>query len=223
MPLFNEIQEGRFNNLLRKLLNIKSGTAPAAQVSSEIMPVLSPFRTGVECAFLEGWDYFNYGLSEAVSAGNTSAVQIRNPPLSPAPPGGGRVSVVVVVVERFSVSCGQGADVLSLYRNVTANMADSVATGYGMDTRGRARSTAVCSGGHTPAGFTPAAGKLLGSWNVGLNQVLELLSPDQEYVILPGDGLLCNSGAFANSQLLAGSIRWRERVMSESELTDLSA
>src|SRR5260370_26198570 len=98
MARFNEILSGRFNKHLTRLFSIK-GTAPSAQLASEIQPSIQMFN-GAENRFLESWNRFGSGSNVTGAAANQAAWQIRNP--GPIPPSVS--SGVIVVIERLSFS-----------------------------------------------------------------------------------------------------------------------
>lgn len=211
MALFNEILEGRFNNLLRKVMGIKA-SAPSAQLSSEIMPVYSPFLTGREMGYLEGWTFFRYGFQVSTNAGNASAVCIRVPGLSPLAPGQSVASLQrAVVVESIVVSLAAN-DTVSLQKGVLSNLSLSVAAGFAEDYRGVARSYAVCSGSNT--GYPTLTG--LGNFNILALTPTEILR--KEYVLITqpvnSDGLMVGTGGANTVSVI---FTWRERLLAENE------
>lgn len=211
MAIFNEILEGRFNNLLRKMLSIKT-SAPSAQVSSEIMPVFAPFRFGNEMMYLEGWNHFRYGMHLPAGAATFQEAVLRSPPNSPvAPNAAPNANVIIVVVENFIVS-PSAADIVTLQKNQNANLAFTVATGFGDDNRSVARSWAVGSSANTAV--APTRTGPLGSYALAANASFDLLAA-REYSMMPGDGLI----AFGTTVNITWDVTlvWRERLLAEGE------
>src|SRR5216684_1967801 len=77
MARFNEINVGRYNRALQKLLGMK-GEASVPILASEIAPsFVLPY--GVENRYLEQWNRFGLGMNVTATAGNQSAFRLRNP------------------------------------------------------------------------------------------------------------------------------------------------
>lgn len=220
MAVFNEILEGRFNNLIRKMLSIKS-SAPSGQVSSEIMPVFTPFQFGNEMNYLEGWQHFRYGMHQPAGAAAFQESVLRSPGITPvAPNAAPNANVTIVVVERFVISPGAN-DVVTLQKNQNANLAFTVAAGFEDDNRWNgsgfpntsvARSWAIGSSANTAV--VPTKNGPLASVAILANTPTDILQ-GREYTMLPGDGLI----AFGTTVNLTWdvSLVWRERLLAEGE------
>src|SRR5207245_11471807 len=104
MARFNEIQVGRYNRFIQKLLQIK-GPPSMAQVATEMQPVFQ-FFNGAENRYLEGW--LRYGQAASVTAGGAGTffmVRLRNP----------ATSNVIAVVEKIVVyNLGAETDMVTL-------------------------------------------------------------------------------------------------------------
>src|SRR5437660_10167921 len=90
MARFNEIQVGRYNRFIQKLLQIK-GPPSMAQVATEMQPVFQ-FFNGAENRYLEGW--LRYGQAASVPAGGAgtfSMVPLRTPAPWKVFPGVGKI------------------------------------------------------------------------------------------------------------------------------------
>lgn len=78
MPI-NEIQSGRFNAILAKLLNIKTG-APSPSLATDVFPVIVLEANDPSWAYLGGERLLGgYAEQGAGGAGLTSHVQLENP------------------------------------------------------------------------------------------------------------------------------------------------
>lgn len=82
MAAFNEIQVGRINGLLHKLLNMKEG-APAPQLAGDVVPILN-VEAGYrpEYEFLQGSRIATGSARATGSVGNTSYAEMYNTPAS---------------------------------------------------------------------------------------------------------------------------------------------
>lgn len=212
MALFNEIQEGRFNNLLRKVTGVRN--APSAQVSSEIMPVFNPFLFGKEVGFLEGWAFFRYGFRQAGAAGVLGGAVIRVAPQSLLSPGQTTPNLFrIIVIERVIISLSI-ADQVLLQNKVTGNYASNVAAGFAEDFRGVARSYAIGSSQNT--GQTSY--NTIGSFNIAAATPFDVLQ-GREYVFVTqpvnSDGLAIQPQTVNNTMDV--EFVWRERIATEGE------
>ena len=205
MARFNEILAGRFNRALQKFLGMKGGP-PAPQLASEITTNLQFNQMGADFRYLEGWERFWAFIAMAPSVGNNNGIQLRNP----------ITSNVVLVIEKISF-WQSPADFL----NVTVTHAGGPQTDLTnvqatdrIDTRGRTASTLVMSS------FSPAAQLAIGvqrySGNVANLEVQEILTEDQELLMLPGDLMRFTSIAVNLNTVM--NFIWRERSLEDSEV-----
>lgn len=92
MATVNEIQAGRYNDLLHKLLSMKEG-APSPTLSPEIVPILDIESDRPEWRFLAG-EYLFAALAEVTGvAAQLQRISIVNP----------AASGVIIVLERLTV------------------------------------------------------------------------------------------------------------------------
>lgn len=205
MALFNEIQAGRYNRFVQKLLGIK-GRPPMPTVSSDLT-FQHVIKSGAETWYLEGWDDFFRQKTVAGLAANLSTFELRNPP----------ASNVVAVVTRAAVQMGGTADTATLFFAVgaTADQA-SINQARSFDTRGRPQATSIISdnngSGLTAIGGTaaPYIGRVM-----AINGALEFLYAGEEIELLPGNALYLQTLTAAIS--FTPVFRWRERFLEDSE------
>jgi hypothetical protein len=200
MAKYNEILVGRYNRFMAKLFSMKTGGAVVPQLASEIQPVF-PLFSGVEHRFLESWERFSGGGNVAPVIGQVSAMNLRNPV----------GSNVIAVVEKLAVSEAT-LDTAGAVRNAIVADLNTLNTPTRLDSRGRASPTCILSR-NTNA---PALGTFVYTWSVAANQTLDLvLYENQEFTLLPGDGLQVLGGVANQSVNFAWM--WRERFLEDSE------
>jgi hypothetical protein len=203
MARFNEILVGRYNRLLQKLLSMKGGPV-AAQLASEVQPVI-PFFHGVENRYLEGWDLFGFSGSNGGVAAVSTTLQIRNP----------AGSNMVAVFERLSFFTSAADSVVLRKGFLAPDLLVQVLGVTREDPRGRVSPSLVFSisdATHVPSlvqafGIVLAGPALLGKF---------IDTTNQEVPLLPGDMLqvTCNT---IGAEGLTWSLRWRERLLEDSE------
>ncbi len=203
MARYNEIQVGRYNRYLQKLLSMK-GEVPAPQLASEIGTHIVLFH-GVENRYLEGWDRFAVEMDQAAVAANAGTIQLRNP----------AGSNVMAVIEKFTgVNVAGATDfpAVSLLAG-TADLATVFApSNIRLDPRGRSNPTCVLS--RTSPGPVVVQTILLCALPVNSNFDF-VLTEHGEIPLLPGDLIRYNSG-IVNQRLICNFI-WRERFLEDSE------
>jgi len=202
----NEIQIGRYNSLLHKLLAMKEG-APSPILAPEIIPVVVLENDRPEWRFLEGVILRAGGGSQAAGGAGTVAMYgLRNPVGSNA----------LLVVERVFI----GTTTISVFTIQTLNQ-DSALTaanfGFPRDNRvsGAAGAVAkagvgICVGGSAATGFTNAKDLVSLLVPANVTSVFDLsfvLQPGTELIILCGTANLAFRASFA----------WSERSMEPSE------
>ncbi len=205
MARFNEIQVGRYNRYLQKLLSMK-GDAVAPTLSPEISPHFLLEDIGVEIRYLLGWDLFGVAVSQPAVALVQSGVRVRNP----------LGSNVVVVLEKITVM-GGSSEALSFSRaTISTDLATVVALGnQRLDARSRPSPTLILS--RDASGAVGDLATLISTGGVSAANVpFDYVQTDhQEIPILPGDAMQF-IGTLVNTALLVG-LRWRERFLEDSE------
>lgn len=203
MALFNEIQSGRFNRALQKLMAIKGGAA-VKQLGSEILPVVAMYY-GAECRYLESWQRFGGFASQAGFAAQLSFLKFRNPP----------TSNVIAVVEKICIFNGAGAalafQLLGPFQTLSQLDFTAIASTR-FDARGQQAPACVISQS-TSASFN---GNVTVSVSVPTNTSYDVLNTDiQEFPVLPNDNFFLNCQT-ANNPLTV-SVWWRERFLEDPE------
>jgi hypothetical protein len=204
MARFNEILAGRFNRALQKFLGIKGGP-PAPQLASEITTNLQFNQMGADFRLLEGWERFWGFVAAGPSVGNNNGIQLRNP----------ITSGIVAVLEKISFF-QNGADFLNVtVAHAGGPQADltNIAATDRIDNRGRQFSTLVLST-FSPAGQL-AIQTQRWSGNTANLEVSEILTEDQELLMLPGDVMRFTT--IGANLITVMNFIWRERALEESE------
>lgn len=203
MSLYNEIQVGRFNGILHKLLGMKEG-APAAQLSGDIVPGLILENDRPEWKFLSGERLCHGGMQAADIAAALAKVGLFNP----------AGSGVLGVVTGGHFSAGSASRV-SLYTTNRGNSLASKSSGSIMD--GRAN-TGFDLGGPFPtiqldsesvAGFV---GRAIDQFNVLAATVVWV---PMQFVLPPDCGI--HFANTASNQTLCAGFNWTERSIESSE------
>jgi hypothetical protein len=198
--MLNEIQIGRFNGILHKLLDMKEG-APAPTLATDIFPMLGLEMDRPEWKFLAGENLAAGSRTDAAVAGQTSHVGLQNP----------AGSGVLVIVEKLILIGASGNEMRVCMQQGT--QAD--ATGYGvkLDTRGWPSATA----------WTPVA-TLFDYTNataIGTIATVQRIGPElqriAEYPMILKPGTRCVVRQSAVNLACQVSFVWRERVLSPSE------
>ncbi len=203
MARFNEIQVGRYNRYFQKLFSMK-GDAPAPQLSSEIGIELLLFH-GVETRYLEGWDRYGVQMSNAAVAATVGSFRLRNPSGS---------NVVAVIEKLLYVNSGTLNDRIDVFQGpVTADLATLNAVDIRLDSRGRTRATTIISqqaGAAAGFGTRKLSASVISTGNFDF-----IITENQEFPLLPGDGLHLESATANNAGIC--SFFWRERFLEDSE------
>lgn len=200
MALFNEIQVGRYNGILHKLMGMKEG-APSPQLSGDIVPGIILEADRPEWKFLAGEHLCMGGLALAGTAAEKGAVELWNPP------GSG----TLIVIEKIQMTCGtnpsefwaghQGVALASqaggAYLDSRLNRGSQVTVGQTrFDTDGAVLLTTVIYRMHTLA-RTP-------------------LVIDTPVILTPGNGwaVVCTT----DNEPIDVAFSWQERTLEPSEL-----
>jgi hypothetical protein len=207
MARFNELMVGRYNRFLQKLLGFKGGP-PAAQLASEIQPVMALHQPGsAETRYLEGWNRFSFGRGANATVGITGAIRIRNP----------LTSNLIAAFETLMFASTVG-DLAVLRLAATNNDLPTVFVvgNKRLDPRGQPDSALITSENSGGGGtlLQARAGIKVPANSTG-QFVLHI---NQEYQLLPGDAIEI-SGTALNQGIDSLSFLWRERFLEESERT----
>ena len=201
MATFNEIQVGRFNRFLQKLLSMK-GDAVMATLNPELQAQLT-LLNGVENRYLEGWDRF--GIVQTVNAVATfqSSVRVRNP----------TGSNVLATFEKITGTQGTAGNLQELSVGVAGDLATIVTPiNVFFDKRGRAAPSLIVS---SDASGSSGSLNVIHRINVGASAPYDYQqNEDQEIPLLPGSCIQLSSAV--NSQIIA-TFWWRERFLEDSE------
>ncbi len=204
MARFNEILTGRFNRALQKELQLKGGP-PAAQLASEIMPVIAHFRDR-EARITESWNLYAASLASTATAGIVTGFRLRNP----------KTSNVVAVVERIFFHNRQGADQVSLdYRADNPTDFGTVINSIALDARNPGRSALSASQASAAVTVVSTLGTFTTTAQFQDREII--LTTDQELLLLPGAAISIISGTINTS--VEGALWWRERALEDSELS----
>lgn len=204
MGRYNEIQVGRFNRLVQKLLSLKG---PASLVSAEdVLAFHIPLFHGKENRYLEAWEIFaGVAIIPAQGVGNLSVLQLRNDITT---------NVIAVVESLMPFTSGAAATGTWFVRevNVTQVALATAMVSTGLDTRARSNPVLEASFGTVAAGG--AVIKAFGFLQPSGPQEA-IVNEDQQLILLPGTTLQI---AFQTAnQAAAIGIQWRERALEDSE------
>jgi hypothetical protein len=198
--VINEIQQGRYNAVLHKLLDMKEG-APSPTLATDIFPMIALESDRPEWAFLGGENLCAGTRTDAAVAGSVSHVGLSNP----------RGSGVVVVITKIIVIGASGNG----YNLCMQRGTQSDAAGYGVKLDTRAWPSATL---WTPVAplfdYTNATaiGALFGFLRIGPELQRECAL---NVVLNPGSRMIVRQSAVnAASQC---TFFWRERALSPSE------
>lgn len=202
MARYNEIQVGRFNRLIQKLLSLKG---PASLVSAEdSLGFVLPLFHGVENRYLEAWERFGaVAVVTAQGVATKGEVMIRNTTRN-----------VVAVFERLAIFQPGATDVFFLQFNspVGAALANAVVPNS-LDTRTRATPSIDITFGAAGIGGANISGGVVPVNALGLELVFQ---ENQELPLLPNSNYLIIPDTLTNSAFRV-ALLWRERQLEESE------
>lgn len=206
MAAFNQIQVGRFNRFLQKLLSMK-GPASLESLGPELFPTLN-IPSGIEDDQLRSVEHFQAGLLLLAVAGKVPEFQLRNP----------GTSNVGIVVEYIALGTDQApASGLAVnYYNIAAaaDFAAGTIQNRGLDNRSKRLSSGIFSRqAVNAAGSGGGLGLELLFNGVGTTQVIQTVN--QEKPVMPGDALILSCQQ-QNIDLMC-AIQWRERFLEDSE------
>lgn len=204
MALFNEIQVGRLNAILHKLLDMKDG-APAPQLAGDIVPTIVLEQDRIEWLFLGGQiPMIGNKILAAGGAGTFTNIALTNP----------AGSNVVCVCEGWAINVGAAAT----YRGTLAAgriTGGAVGTNRSRDGRyGGAIGACFVEGanGSIVSEMTALSGPY---WQYRVNTNVNDRTSHQ-FVIPPGYTL--DLEHTTTNQAMTGTFWWRERAIEPSEL-----
>jgi len=212
MAIFNEILVARYSRSLQKVFGMK-GPAAVRQLSGELIPTIQ-LHHGREALMLEGWQHFGAREFVAAVAAQDSVVRAQNP----------AGSNTIVVLESIRMWVNVADFVFVEFSAGPQSNLINIPTPAAFDNRtsppqtGNNQAQLVVSGNNNigAAGFVtydevsvPAA---------PASPAVEIIQfEDQEIAMLPGSAIQFRD-VNLNTQLHV-SLRWRERVLEDSEKT----
>jgi hypothetical protein len=196
---FNKLLASQFADFMRRRFG---EDIDVSSIAPELIPVLALQADRPEWLLLMGDLPLSLALTQALNAGQNSAIQIRNPP----------GSNVLVMVDEAEASADVGTTLALTVQQISGgNMTNLAGTNIGRDTRtGGNRGIAQLSSQNNVAGINIAREVVVGvnvPWvwrNIGI-------------VLAPGSAAQITTSAL-NVNLLAG-FTWRERRVRPEELT----
>ena len=195
MAAFNEIDEGGLNGILSRRLGMPGGS-PAPSLAPEIMPQLVLESDRPEWGWLKGEMRCAGSFSVAASAGNTSYVQLYNPPTS-------RSIVTIDYIENNVAD-----DIVVRRHDTSVVVAGTLVYGGVADLRFRFRTMQLQTS--TVQGAIPASQGTFAALNATLH-------PWDGAIVMPPDSLVIVAGATTNT-VCSFNVRWYERVAQQGEL-----
>lgn len=204
MARYNEIQVGRFNRFLQKLLSMK-GPASLSQLAPELQLVISAW-SGVEDRYLQGWETFGSTFSQAAVAASAGGVRLRNPS------GSGMVAVIVAAIGHGD---GLSAYTMGLQHQVQPVDLGTIIplTGAALDPRGRPQPTMIASSA-SPATAQTGLFEKQAPTSVSVDFINY---EDQSVMVLPGTAVQIQMTDL--NKAMSASFMWRERTLEDSEKT----
>lgn len=200
MALLNELQVGRYNGILHKLLDMKEG-APSPQLAGDIQPVLVLEADRPEWKYLGG-EYLCLGYGR-VSATNIPHAHLQNDQ------GAG----VLVVLEKFVVSCSAAGEIFGGHRDGLVGGGSQAFAEYTFRDSRLSRAADVTAA--TVVTYDNAASQLTVP-NVYARVLANTpYTFDIPVVLQPGDGFLVRGPTGATFGV---TFVWRERYLEPSEL-----
>ncbi len=208
MALYNEILVGRFNNFMKKWLNMK-GQAPAPQLAGEVSPSFT-FFSGVENRWLEGWYRYMQAFDQPAVVGLTTAVRFRNP----------ANSGMIAVIESMKLVSAAGQDFVIRQRDIQADInLGAVTQAAGIERReyiGTLPQRSAINTSVDLAGSQLGVAVALYILPAGGPPLELILQDNQEWVVDPGQWFQF-IGNLANTRWTL-TIGWRERPLEPSEV-----
>ena len=201
---FNEINAGRYNRLLQRLISIKGGP-PAATLAGDVLSCLVLEQDAQEWPYLQGIRVLASSGLQVANVGAVSRFRFRNP----------ANSGVLALIDQIWYCVGTLISGVELrnYGTSSSNLTN-IATSRARDMR--ANDPTPNNAGACTLSFEAAAASGVVIYQSGaLANVPYLLEPR---MVLPPGSAIELAGNTANVQLMM-SIWWRERQAEEGELT----
>lgn len=210
MAGYNEIQVGRFNRFIQKLLSMK-GPASMNELSSTLQ-LIHPVFHGAENRFIEGWNRYGVWLNAPAVALQFSAGRLRMR----------NKSNVIAVIEKILVSPATTGTIELQYGQPNLDLA-TPQVGRSIDGRNIGNPVCIASFGSAAGGAQ--IGTTIEAMNDLANVAFDLIATDnQEIVLASGDAAAAAGIAdcvavqldLANTAVSISFI-WRERFLEDSE------
>lgn len=204
MAIYNEILVPRYARALQKLFGTKGGV-PTKQLAGEIMAVF-PLFNGVENRYLDGWDRFAQGATQAGVALNQSVLRMRNPVGSNFIAVFEKIQAAETVADQPFLTITQTSlDLATPLGLTTAKLDPRGRLSSGLSFSRQATGASPASDATIAQAVFPATG---GSYDF-------ILFEDQEIPLLPGMAIQVQGNQV--NVALSSNWMWRERGLEESE------
>lgn len=207
MAPFNQIQIGRLNRWIQKLLSIK-GRSSLETISPELCAML-PMERGVDDFYLQSILKFQTG-AQASPVAQFYSFQLRNP----------SGSNVIATIEQVFIAVGVAVLFQVSYGPATGGVGGGIESGpaRGMDQRDPRQAVCLFSNALSAALQTLANGKGLFGVPNSNESIPYIHHLKQEIPLGPGDAYLFSTNVSITGN--AGSyVQWRERFLEDSERT----
>jgi len=198
----NEIQVGRFNGILHKLLDMKEA-APAPSLAPDIFACLTLETDRPEWAFLGAVRLCSASGDQAAGAGAVSIFQLSNP----------AGSGVIIVLESVNIWTVTTQLIYTHIASSSTGLPTTISTFF-RDPRWGAPAAGAPAGLVTSSNATSAFGNIIHRQQCPSTQSFGLELPP---VVLVPNSSIQFAGAAVNIRT-ACSIHWRERHLEPSEL-----
>lgn len=197
----SDLEQGRYDQLIRRLGNMTGPGSRVAEVLSELFPVIDVERVPAELLFLAGWRIGVGSQQSGAEAASISKIQLFNPVDSGHLIVLTRVDFATTVTTIVEATTSLGA----LTTNVGGTILRDTRIGNTAQTVGQVRSQTDATG-------------LPPTWQIrSLSNINHVLSDDNGIVVLaPGTGYTMAPNTV--NQFLIASFMWRERPAEPSEL-----
>lgn len=201
MPLYNEVQSGRYNRLLQKLLMMKGG-APAPQLGGDIEPGITLESDRPEWGYLAGDMLASCPGLKAADVANLAGVGLANP----------ASSGVLAVTDGILVNNENAATrSFNIYQGGLA--VGSIARGRPRDFRWTTPTTKTTASGVGSSIEAVATGQLIGRLTLATGASIYL---PLAFIVNPNRQLLIQTDIV--NAICSVTFFWRERAQEESEI-----
>ncbi len=197
-----ELQQARYDQLLRRVGDLKGPGSKVSEVLTELFPVISVEDVPLELMVLQGWRAAMISVGRTAAVAQVVATNLFNPV------GSGVIAVVERILWRNTVSDTIEFDI------VQNTLTGGQTKGLFRDSRlGGDRLSTLFATSQTGVG-TDA---ILGIFTVG-DVESELADRNGLFVLSPGNGVQVGQAATTNETLVVNYL-WRERTAEPSELS----